>query len=421
VKLNATTARTLQLPRGVKDKTFWDYDLAGFGLRLRAGGSRMWLVQYAVRGETRRLTLGSTATLAAHEARAQAQAALAQVKLGKDPARDKQAQQEAAADTFGKLLPRFLERQRLRLKPRSFEETNRHLVQHTDRLHRLPITALDRRAIAALLSELADSNGPAAANRVRASLSAFCTWLAREGYLDSNPVSFTNRAVEQGARGRVPSGAELAHIWRALGSDQYAAIVKLLILTGARREEIGGLRWAEINLDDALITLPPARTKNRREHLIPLSPPALEILATQPRRIESDGRPRDLVFGRGQFGFRDWSGSKTDLDHRLDPPFEWVLHDFRRTLSTKLHDRFAVTPHVVEALLGHVSGHKAGVAGVYNKASYLDERRRALTRWAQHLAALASGQLAAADVVTLPRKRRYNKRAALTFVAPGGP
>jgi integrase len=408
MKLNATTARTLQLPRGVRDRTYFDDDLAGFGLRLRAGGSSMWLVQYAVRGETRRLTLGSTATLAAHEARAQAQSLLAQVRLGKDPARDKQAQQEAAADTFGKLLPRFLERQRLKLKPRSFEETNRHLVQHADRLHRLPITALDRRAIAGLLSELADNNGPAAANRVRASLSAFCTWLAREGYLDSNPVAFTNRAVEQGARGRVLSGAELTHISRALGSDQYAAIIKLLMLTGARREEIGGLRWSEVDLDGAMITLPPARTKNRREHLIPLSPPALEVLAAQPRRIEPDGSPRDLVFGRGQFGFRDWSGSKADLDARIaeaGEPFEWVLHDFRRTLSTELHERFAVTPHVVEALLGHVSGHKAGVAGVYNKAAYVDERRRALERWGEHLTTLVSGKKPA-EVVTLRGKRR---------------
>jgi integrase len=331
---------------------------------------------------------------------------LAQVKLGKDPARDKQAQQEAAGDTFGKLLPRFLERQRLKLKPRSFEETNRHLVQHADRLHRLPITALDRRAIAGLLSELADNNGPAAANRVRASLSALCTWLAREGYLDSNPVAFTNRAVEQGARGRVLSGAELTHIWRALGADQYAAIVKLLALTGARREEIGGLRWSEVDLDAALITLPPARTKNRREHLIPLSQPALEILVAQPHRTEPDGNPRDLIFGRGQFGFRDWSGSKADLDHRLDPPFEWVLHDLRRAFSTELHERFAVSPHVVEALLGHVSGHKAGVAGVYNKASYLDERRRALERWGEYLVALVSGKKPAAAVVTLRGKRR---------------
>jgi integrase len=423
VKLNATATRTLQLPRGVKDKTFWDDDLAGFGLRLRAGGSRKWLVQYAVRGDTRRLTLGSTATLAAHEARAQAQAALAQVKLGKDPARDKLAQQEAAADTFGKLLPRFLERQRLKLKPRSFEETNRHLVQHADSLHRLPITALDRRAIAALLSELADNNGPGAANRVRASLSAFCTWLARDGYLDSNPVAFTNRAVEQGARGRVLSDAEVARIWRALRSDQYAAIVKLLVLSGARRDEIGGLRWSEVNLDAAMITLPPARTKNRREHLIPLSPPALEVLTAQPHRIKADGRPRDLIFGRGQFGFRDWSGSKADLDARIaeaGEPFEWVLHDFRRSLSTALHEQFAVPPHVVEALLGHVSGHKAGVAGTYNRASYIDERRRALERWGEHLITLISGKKPAA-VVTLRGSGAKVKRAASTLRTPKRP
>ena len=366
----------------------------------------MWLVQYAVRGETRRLTLGSTATLSAQEARAQAQTLLAQVRLGKDPARDKQAQQAEGGNTFGKLLPQFLERQRLKLKPRSFEETDRHLVQHAERLHRLPIATLDRRAIAGLLSELADNNGPAAANRTRASLSAFCTWLAREGYLDSNPVAFTNRAVEQGARDRVLIGAEVAQIWGALGQDQYGAIVKLLVLTGARREEIGGLRWSEVDLDGAMITLPPARTKNRREHLIPLSPQALEIIAAQPRRLEADGSPRDLIFGRGQFGFRDWSGSKADLDSRIaeqDQPFDWVLHDFRRTFSTELHERFAVLSPIVECMLGHVV---PGITATYNYASYIGERRRALSAWSAYVMGLVSGKPAAADVVALRRKRR---------------
>jgi integrase len=396
MKLNATTVRTLQLPRGVKDKTYWDDDLPGFGLRLRAGGSRNYIAQYAIRGETRRMLLGSAKVLATHEARVQAQTVLAQVKLGKDPARDKQAQQDASGDTFGKLLPRFLERQRLKLKPRSFEETNRHLVQHAGRLHRLPIAAaLNRRTMAGLLSELAGNNGPAAANRTRPSLSAFNSWLMREGYCDANVVLACNRAIEVGVRDRVLSGAEVAQIWRALGQDQYGAIVKLLMLTGARREEIGGLRWSELNLDGAIVTLPPSRTKNRREHLVPLSPHAVEIIAAQPHRIEADGKPRDLIFGRGQFGFRDWSGSKADLDAGIaeeGEPFDWVLHDFRRTLSTELHERFAVPPHVVEALLGHVSGHKAGVAGVYNKAAYVDERRRALERWGEFLIAIVTGK-----------------------------
>jgi integrase len=106
---------------------------------------------------------------------------------------------------------------------------------------------------------------------------------------------------------------------------------------------------------------------------------------------------------------QDWSGSKADLDARIAAArkgraLDWTLHDFRRSLSTSLHERFGVPPHVIEAALGHVGGHKAGIAGVYNKAQYLDERRRALQRWADHIEHLISGKKP--DVVVKLRKRR---------------
>jgi integrase len=190
---------------------------------------------------------------------------------------------------------------------------------------------------------------------------------------------------------------ELAAVWRAAGDGQYGAIVRLLALSGARRDEIASLRWSEVDLDAATITLPPARTKNRREHVIPLSELAFAIVAARPRRTEADGTPRDLVFGYGQRGYQDWSGSKADLDARIAAArkgrgLDWTPHDFRRSLSTALHERFGVPPHVVEAILGHVGGHRGGVSGIYNRALYLDERRRALQRWADHIEQLVSGK-----------------------------
>src|SRR5262249_10164018 len=159
--------------------------------------------------------------------------------------------------------------------------------------------SIARRTIAARLADIAKKSGPAAANRVRASLSAFFTWAAREGYVDANPVAFTNKAVENGARERVLSDDELRTIWLALEDDQYGAITKLLMLTGAGRDEIGGLCWSEPSPNLPLTTLPPARTKNKREHMIPLSGPALSILKALPRRAAPDGTPRDHVFGNG--------------------------------------------------------------------------------------------------------------------------
>ena len=279
-----------------------------------------------------------------------------------------------AGETVGALLPTFLERQRARLKPRSYEETERHLNRHCKPLHPSAITALDRRTVAACLAKIAKASGPVAANRVRSSLSAFLTWCAREGYIDTNPAAYTNKAVENGGRNRLLTDGELAVIWRGLGDDQYGTIMKLLMLTGARRDEIASLCWSEVDLDEGTITLPPSRTKNKREHVIPLSEAAHALLAAQPRRAEDDGSPRDLIFGRGERGFSDWSGSKADLDARITAANEgkplphWTPHDFRRALSTALHERLGVPPHVVETILAHVGGHKAGVAGVYNKA-----------------------------------------------------
>jgi integrase len=413
MRLNATTVRTIALPEGVADKVFFDDDLPGFGLRARATGAKTWMVQYAIAGKTRRVVLGSTAVLDPGRARETAKDLLARVRLGHDPAREKTAARIKAGETFGALLPRFLEHQRARLKPRPFEETERHLIAHAKPLHGHPIDVVDRRLIATRLAELAKASGPAASNRVRTSLSAFFTWAAREGYIDSNPATFTNKAVENGPRERVLIDEELSIVWRAAGDGPYGAIVKLLMLTGTRRDEIASVCWSEIDMDTATITLPPARTKNRREHVIPLSKPALAILAAQPQRTMADGSPRDLVFGRGERGFSDWSGSKADLDARITTArkgraLDWTLHDFRRSLSTALHERFDVPPHVVESILGHVGVYKAGVRGVYNKAIYLDERRRALKRWAEHIEKIVSGVPSRRNKVAYLRSRQIS-------------
>jgi integrase len=155
--------------------------------------------------------------------------------------------------------------------------------------------------------------------------------------------------------------------------------------------------------------LPPTRTKNRREQQIPLAAAALAILQAQPRRMELDGTSRDLVFGFGARGFQDWSGSKADLNARIEaagkPIADWRLHDVRRSMSTTMHERLGVMPHVVEAVLGHVSGHLAGVSGVYNKSSYAELKRVALVKWADHIMTLVTGKRPS-SVVKLRRRGR---------------
>jgi integrase len=223
------------------------------------------------------------------------------------------------------------------------------------------------------------------------------TWGMRAGLAKDNPAALVPKNPET-PKDRVLSDDELGLIWRAsaTGGD-YDRIVRLLMLTGCRRDEIGGLRWGEVS--GSLITIPANRTKTGIVHEVPLPALAREQLPTA-----CDGR--DFVFGSGQGGFSGWWRSKERLDtniaglrysalaqalgddeaiasYALTP---WGLHDFRRTLSTRLNEA-GVDPHVVEALLGH-AGAKRGIAGVYNRASYARQKSEALDRWADHVAAL---------------------------------
>jgi integrase len=216
-------------------------------------------------------------------------------------------------------------------------------------------------------------------------------WAIGEGLCEVNPVIGTN-TLDEKPRERVLSDMELAAIWKACPDADYGRIVKLLMLTGQRREEIGALRWAEIDLNERQITLAGERTKNGVEHRIPLSDDAMKVL-------QGVIAHRDLVFGaRGNNGFANWHEGKTALDNACGVK-NWTLHDLRRTAATRMAD-IGVQPHIIEAVLNHVSGHKAGVAGIYNRSSYSTEKRDALERWANHLA-VAIAQASGANVVKL--------------------
>jgi integrase len=299
---------------------------------------------------------------------------------------------------MGEAIERYLAVRRSSLKPRSFVETAHHLRSHAKPLHRLGLADIDRRAIAGLLGRIETNSGPIARNRVRSSLSAFFKWAITEGLLEANPVTGTASANEGGSRSRVLTDAELRLVWRSLGDDRYGDVVRLLILTGQRREEIGWLQWSEIvegplppisgGADYGAILLPPARTKNSQEHRLPLARLARAIIDRQPRRNSSP-----FIFGSGDRGFVNWSNSKDALDSRIAdevgsgtmPP--WHLHDLRRTMATRLGD-LGILPHVVEAILNHVGGFRSGVAGVYNLARYENEMRSALCAWADYVEGL---------------------------------
>jgi integrase len=397
MKLTIRNTTELTLPSGCKDAVFWDDDIAGFGIRLREGGSRTWIFRYRRGSKQRSLTLGSAKSVPLAVARANASKLEAEVRLGADPALEKETANFAADITLGVLAHQYLEARKSKWRAKSRTHVTRHLLKYAKPLHQLPIIAVSQRNVANLLANVTKESGEATSNHVRSSLSALFGWVIKEGIRlpEGNVVAYTNKH-EQKSRDRVLTDSELKAIWKACRNDDFGAIIKLLILTGQRENEIGGLRCDEVH--DGRILLPGERTKNGRAHIIPLADPAKAILA----RYQDNGRIH--VFGRVDTGFTGWGYAKRGLDANIaeagKPLSHWVIHDLRRTVVTRMAE-LGVQPHIIEAVINHASGHKGGVAGVYNRATYDREKRDALNLWAEHVTALIEGR----DATVVPMKR----------------
>jgi integrase len=392
-KLSQETIARLRLDSGKTDQIWFDDNLPGFGVRLRAGGKRSWIVQYRIGALQKRLTLGSVAAIDPDKARKAAKAELAKVTLGDDPQAKKAEEKAKAKHMLGAVAEQYLEHQKPRLKPKTYSEAKRYLQVEWKSLRDIPLHKITRLDVATRVSEIKLKSGPSAAGHARLALSAFFAWSIGEGLAEANPVIGTNAPPSQ-SRDRVLSDGELGEIWRACADDDYGRIVKLLMLTGQRRGEIAGMRWSELDLEEAVWRLPGARTKNTLVHEVPLAPTALAIIAAMPRHAE-----RDLLFGRGPNGFGGWGKPKADLDANIAaarkkigakpmPPF--VVHDLRRAWATGVGN-LGVAPHVIEAALNHVSGTRRSVAGVYNRSPYRAEVRAAMLLWSEHVTALVNG------------------------------
>jgi integrase len=390
MKLTAKTTAAAKLPPGKTDHIEWDDDLPGFGLRLRLGSDRLrktWVAQYRAHGRSRRVLIGSAEALGTEQAKTAAKKVLAKVALGEDPQAEKIARRQQDGHTLKAVARMFLEAKAKVVRPNTYRLLNHYLTgPHFKPLHGTPIDHVTRRDVAIRVTKIVEQNGSPTARRARAALSALYAWAMGHGLAEANPVVGTIPPEDAKPRERVLSDAEIAAIWRACGDDAHGRIVRLLLLTGCRRMEICGLRWSEIDAESGVLHLPPERTKNGRAHTLPLPALALDIIATVPRMVG-----RDHLFGeRSVLGFTQW-GAKRDLDAKLgDTVKPWTLHDLRRTCATGMAD-IGVQPHIIEAVLNHISGHKVGVAGIYNRSSYEREVKAALALWAEHVRALVDG------------------------------
>lgn len=385
-----------------------DAALPGFYLVVQPSGAKSWAVRYRFGGKTRKFTIGPYPLFDLAAARAAAREALQMAARGRDPILEKRAAVEAAQaaerDTVRAIAAEYVERHlKPNSKPRYAAEAEALLQNHVvARWGDRRMGEITRKDAIALTDALTDAGMGVGANRVFSAARALFNWALEREVIETTPFLRLKPPLAEASRERVLSDAEVRLVWLAAERIGYpfGTLVQLLLLTAQRRDEVARMTWAEVDAD-GLWTLPTARTKNSREHLVPLPFPACEILATAPRIA---GRTGFVLTTDGTTASSNFAKNKAKLDAAMlaiaqqeatdagrDPDgvelAPWRLHDLRRTASTGMA-RLRQPIHVTEAVLNHATGAVSGVAGIYNRYQYLDEKRAALKAWAAHVEAM---------------------------------
>ncbi|MCE7028919.1 tyrosine-type recombinase/integrase [Jiella avicenniae] len=372
---------------------FWDDVVRGLVLRVSPTGVKAWTVVYnrEADGEKRRVTLGKFPALSLEKARRKALDAVAAVSDGLDPAGDKRARREAM--TVADLAALYVERYAKRNK-KSWAEDERVLrVDVLPIIGRMKAVAVKRRDLLDIIDAKAEAGKLTQSTHTLAVVRKMFGWAVDEEYLEVSPAAGIRPRAKPVQRDRVLSADEVRRVWKALPDAALRPVTvevfKLLFLTGQRSGEVCGMRRGEVDLDKALWTIPSERTKNGLTHVVPLSPAALAVVEQAMRRAEDEAlAPLFTRTGEPLESNAIAKAAKLKLQILEE---RWTPHDIRRTVATMMGD-IGILPHIVEAVLNHISGFRAGVAGIYNRAKYEPEKRRALAMWAEHLDSVVERQ-----------------------------
>jgi len=404
----------------------------GLRLVIQPSGSKSWAFRYEPGGRAVKLTLGPASgpgALTLAEAREQAGHARKRVAMGADPAAERKAQRVAEAARI-KAERRKAEAESRREEDRVAAVLARYYAQKVDRMKsgyevrrllekevsplwgaRL-VGEITRKDVVKLVDDIAQRGAGTTANRTLANLKAFFSWCEDKVLVDANPCNGTNPPKKEEARDRVLVASEVRLLALALKRLDWPwrQFFTLALLTGQRREEIAGMRRRELELDAVKPewVLPKARTKNGEPHAVPLVPAALAVIR---EAMDAPTRPADadlVLTTTGRTGISGFSRAKAALDAmmlavareeaeargedvskvKIEP---WRLHDLRRTAASGMA-RAGVSVAVVEKVLNHVSGTFAGIVKVYQRHDFADEKRQALTLWAERVEQLSSMQ-----------------------------
>jgi integrase len=357
----------------------WDAGCPGLGLRISSRGTKSWTVLYRAGGQQRRATLGryddaSPQHLSLGEAREKARALLTGTPRPK----------RAVEDTAAEFIERYA-RPRNRGWQRQQTDLRREFV---DRWKGRDLASVEKREIIAILDHIADRTSPQRANRYLALIKRFFGWCVERDYLPASPAATIKPPGRALSRDRVLSAEELRLIWTGCERDgwPFGDLTRFLTLTAQRLGEVASMQWRDVDLERAIWTVPAEIAKNGVANEVPLPSPALNILRGLPSRRAGYVFPAQNGSANAVSGFSRFKG-RLDRDIAAEhgaaiPP--WRIHDLRRSAATNMAE-LRVPPHTIEHVLNHVSGSRAGVAGVYNRYGYLPEKRHALEVWAQYI------------------------------------
>lgn len=386
---------------GPKDLLLWDDKLPGFGLKVTPAGSKVYLFQYRLHGgragKVRRFTIGKHGALTPDQARTRASALSAQVTQGADPQGDKTIKRREAVELA---FPAYLDSYASDCLKTGWKASAGE-VEAMLRNHALPslkaksLPEITRADIAAVMRPV--KKHPALASKLFAVLRHLFRHAVSEGDLPTSPMEGMKPPPVPKARDRVLEDWELVLLWKAAGVVGYpfGPMVRNLMLTGQRREEVAALPWAELRQGEAMWQLPGDRAKNGQ----PVDTPLSSLVVAELNALsKGDKWPRrGFVFTTtGKAFFSGYSKAKKRLDAAVAKLNDgtalerWTLHDLRRTLATGMQ-RLGVRFEVTEAILNHVSGSRSGVAGVYQRHHWGPEKRTALGLWSAHVSAVIAG------------------------------